>query len=318
MNAQRWGMLAAARVHNKPYMIEELDAPVPQPYRGELGLVVGAVASVQKWNAVFRFAFTDRESYLKNLHPSQTFVTITDPSSLAADRAIKALFQRGDLIVNDPFTVIKVPASEAGQADNREIPLVKNGVYLKPLALSNTVGVTTAATPILEGISQRPDDSVIVDYFKQSMTIYTPNTSAIISNPGPNPIVAGRLIATIQKARASIWVTSLDGLPVGSSRRMLLTHLTEIQNTGTTWGNLERSLVTSLGTLPHLARDGSALIKLSIPNGYTAKVFRLDEAGRRLSQVGVNSSRGNGTITFTATTRNPFDGLATIYYEVVI
>jgi hypothetical protein len=99
---------------------------------------------------------------------------------------------------------------------------------------------------------------------------------------------------------------------------MLLVHLTEIQNTGTTWANIERSIVTSLGTLPHLARDGKATIRLSIPNGFTAKVFRLDESGRRLSQVGINMNRGNGTITFTATTRNPVDGLATIYYEIVI
>lgn len=318
MYAQRWGMLAGARIHNKPYLTEEMDAVTPQPYRGEFGLVMGALAAVQKWNAIFRFGYTDRQTYLTQLNPSQIFVTVTDPPTLAAERAIKALFQRGDLNVTDATTVIKVPPATAGLGNNSDIPLVKNGAFLKPLALSNTTGVTSAATPILDGISRRPDDSVVVDYFKQSMTVYTPNTSGIISNPSPEPIVAGRLIATIQRARASIWVTSLDGLPVGSSRRMLLTHLTEIQNTGTTWANLERSIVTSLGTLPHLARDGTALIKLSIPNGFTAKVFRLDEAGRRLAQVPITTNRTNGMVSFTATTRSPFDGLATIYYEIVI
>ena len=317
MYAQRWGMLAAARVHGKPYLIEETDAVVPQPYRGEYGLIMGAVASVQKWNAIFRFGYTDRESYLTTLIPSQNFISVSDPPTLAADRAIKALFQRGDLNVTDAPTVIKIPAAQAGMGDNREIPLVKNGAFLKPLALSNTVGVTNPATPILDGISRRPDDSVVVDYFRQNTLISTPNTCAIISNPAAD-LVAGRLTATIEKARASVWVTSVDGLPIGSSRRMVLVHLTEIQNSGTTWANLERTIVTSLGTLPHLARDGKATVKLTIPNGYTAKVFRLDESGRRLNTVVISSNRGNGTITFQATTRNPADGLATIYYEIVI
>ena len=317
MYAQRWGMLAAARIHNKPYLIEETDAVAPQPYRGEFGLVMGAVASVQKWNTIFRFGYTDRESYLTTLTPSQIFISLSDPPTLASDRAIKALFQRGDLNVTDATTVIKIPAAEAGLGDNREIPLVKNGAFLKPLALSNTVGVTNPATPILDGVSRRPDDSVVVDFFRQSLLISTPNTCAIVSNPAAD-LVSGRLIATIQKARASIWVTSIDGLPIGSSRRMVLVHLTEIQNTGTTWANIERSIVTNTGILPHLARDGSATIKLSIPNGFTAKVFRLDESGRRLNQVGTNTNRSNGTVTFQATTRNPADGLATIYYEIVI
>jgi hypothetical protein len=195
-------MLGASRVHNKPYLIEEVDAVVPQPYRGEFGLVMGAVASVQKWNAIFRFGYTDRESYLSTLNPSQIFISVTDPPTLAADRAIKALFQRGDLNVTDAPTVIKVPAAQAGLGDNRDIPLVKNGVYLKPFALSNTVGVTNPPTPILDGISRRPDDSVVVDYFRQNMLISTPNTCAIISNPAAD-LVAGRLIATIEKARSS-------------------------------------------------------------------------------------------------------------------
>jgi hypothetical protein len=312
-NMQHFGRYAAARVHNKAYFVGEMDAVTPSPYRGEIGLFVGALAAVQNWDAILRFGYTDRIQYLQSLYPSMAFQTVTDPAAMASERALKALFHRGDLDPNESDAVINVPWNQAGINDNRNIPLVKNGALLRPFAMSHSQGATTIETPILDGVSRRADGTVEADLFRQSLKINTPNTCGIISNPGAE-LTAGRLKANVQGARASIWASSVDGLSLYSSRRVLLTHLTEIQNTGTTWTGAEREVVTSTGTLPHLARNGSATITLETKTPSTARVYRLDLSGRRVATVSV--TKGKYWITFTATTQNPAGG-ATVYYEVV-
>lgn len=309
-----FGRYAAARIVNKPFTATEADAVAPNPYRGEFGLVMGAVASVQQWDGIWRFGFSDRPERWRTVGPIDAFCTLTDPGNFASEKALIALFLRGDLTATDAPTIINVPFDSTGLSELKEVPLVKNGALLKPIAFSHSLGVSSPATPILDGMSVRPDGSVVADLFQQSLRINTPRTVGVVATPGV-PLQAGRMMVTIDKARASVWATSLDGLEIGSSRRILVAHLTEVQNTGTYWTGVQRETVTSMGGLPHLVRDGSASIKLSVSYPSSAKVYRLDMAGRRVAQVPLTKSFSD--ITFTATTLNPNDGKATIFYEVV-
>ncbi|HRK21193.1 MAG TPA: cellulase family glycosylhydrolase, partial [Fimbriimonadaceae bacterium] len=271
-NLEWFGMLAGARVHNKPFFVGEHDGAAPSPYRGEYGLMMGVIGTVQNWDAMLRFGYSDRPQYLEGVLPINYFVTVSDPSSMATERAIKALYHRGDLTANDTTTVINVPYSSAGLGDQRGVPLVKNGVLLKPFAMSNTTGSSTYATPIIDGISARPDGSVIADLFQQTMKINTPNTCGVIANPGALHTM-GRLSVLLGGARGTVWASSHDGQPLANSKRVLFVHLTEVHNTGTTWTGDERMIVTDMGTLPHIARNGTAQITLNLQNPSTARVY---------------------------------------------
>jgi hypothetical protein len=314
---QDYGRNAASRIHKKPLVVEESDAVAPSPYRGEWGLILGAMGAVQQWDAIWRFGYTDRIQFFDELQPTFFLQTLTDPAGLATERAVKALFHRGDLVASEAPTLIYVPEATAGFGDNRHVPLAKNGSLYTPMALSHTNGESSPGTPIMDGISRRADNSVVADLYGLSLRINTANTCGIIDNPTPGPVSAGRLTATLEKARASLWVSSIDGLPLASSRRMLMVHLPEVQNLGTTWTGYERSHVTSLGTLPHLVRDASALVRFSTPRGFTGRVFRLDMEGRRVAVVPIHVNKSTGEMMFTLTTRNPQDGKATIFYEIV-
>jgi len=313
-NMQFFGMFAAGRIHNKPYFLGEHDAPMPSPFRGEYGLMMGALASVQKWDALLRFGYTDRIQYLDNVLPAHWFVTVSDPANMATERAIKALFHRGDLVANDPTSVVHIPYNTSGLNDNRNQPLAKNGALFAPMAMSNTTGSSTLNTPILNGISARADGSVVADLFQQSLKINTPATCGVISNPGVIQ-TAGRLQVLLHGSRASVWASSVDGKPLVDSRRILLVHLTEVHNSGTTWSGDERTVVTDLGTLPHIAKNGTADVTMTMQNPSTARVYRLDGSGRRIAAVPL--SKTLSTISFSATTRNPNGGTATFYYEIV-
>lgn len=308
------GLFSGSRIHNKPFFVGEHDAVAPSPFRGEYGLTMGALASVQKWDAMLRFGYTDRIQYLDSVLPTQWFVTLSDPAGMATERAIKALFHRGDLQVTDATSVVHVPYNSAGLNDNRHVPLFNNGALLKPFAMSNTSGSSTLATPIVNGISARPDGSVVADLFQQSLKINTPATCGVIANPGALQ-TAGRLQVFLNDARASVWASSVDGQPLINSKRILVVHLTEVQNSGTTWSGDERTVVTDMGTLPHIAKNGTANLTLTMQNPAMARVYRLDESGRRIAAVPVVKTLS--TISFTATTRNPSNGQATFYYEVV-
>jgi hypothetical protein len=295
--------------------VSEFDAVAPNPYRGEIGLMLGSVAAIQQWDAVFRFNFADRPQRISTLGPIMTYSSITDPAALAAERAMVALFLRGDVGSSDAVTPIYVAYDLAGLNELKEVPVVKNAALQVPMASSNSVGTVSPPTPILDGMTSNSSGSVSADLFQQTLKVNSARTCGIVATPGV-AVTAGRLTANIQKARASIWATSLDGLELGSSHRILLAHVTEVQNTGCHWTGVERSTVTDIGVLPHLARDGAAAVTLSGINPSTAKVYRLDMSGKRLATVGVTKA-ANGGISFNVSTKNPADGKATIFYEIV-
>jgi hypothetical protein len=112
-----------------------------------------------------------------------------------------------------------------------------------------------------------------------------------------------------------VYVSSLDGKPVSESGRLLVAHVTDIQNTGARYSTSNRRILESWGTLPHLAKRGTA--NLTLTRKLTGKVeaWRLDTSGKRLTPLAATLT---GTeLTLPLTTLGP-DGKATIYYEVVI
>jgi hypothetical protein len=65
-------------------------------------------------------------------------------------------------------------------------------------------------------------------------------------------------------AAATVWVSSLDGKPIESSSHLLLTHLTDIQNSGIEYADAALTTLIRWGSLPHIMRRGEARIELSL------------------------------------------------------
>ena len=124
---------------------------------------------------------------------------------------------------------------------------------------------------------------------------------------------------------ATIWVSSLDGTPIASSSHLLLTHLTDVQNTGIEYADPDLTILLKWGWLPHLMRNGAAEIELTVEGGSEATppsfaVYRLSPGGRRLGEVPSRLEQTGaspaGVLHFTV--RTDLDpAAATFLYEIV-
>ena len=89
---------------------------------------------------------------------------------------------------------------------------------------------------------------------------------------------------TINDAPATVWVSSLDGKPISTSRHLLITHLTDLQNTGAHLGDQARTVLLAWGTLPYLVHAGKAEVALLLAQK-TARVWGLSPGGRRVTEI---------------------------------
>ena len=88
-----------------------------------------------------------------------------------------------------------------------------------------------------------------------------------------------------------------DGQPIRDSSRLLLTHLTDVQNSGTTYADETMTTLTDWGHLPHLMRNAEAHVTVVVRDG-TWRVYALAADGRRRGEVAARQA--NGRLSFTA------------------
>ena len=71
------------------------------------------------------------------------------------------------------------------------------------------------------------------------------------------------------------------------SSHLLLTHLTDVQNSGIQYADEALTILLDWGRLPHLMRRGAARIELALDakEGSAWRVFRLSPSGKRLGEV---------------------------------
>ena len=153
-------------------------------------------------------------------------------------------------------------------------------------------------------------DRLRVDRGRGAFTIDTPRTVGGFAPDGT--IEAGVLTAKLSSAPATVCVHSLDGEPVSRSRRMLLTHLTDVQGDGAKFADESMKLLLKWGKRP-LVRNGAAEIELALssPDGF--ETWELAANGRRVRKMECSASAGR--LGFTASVAGP-DG-ARMMYEIV-
>ena len=154
------------------------------------------------------------------------------------------------------------------------------------------------------------DSAIAADRVVSSFIVDTPRTAGGFAEDGR--IDAGACSFTT-KGPATVWASSLDGRPLRESRRILVSHLTDLCNEGQTFKDDTCRVLLSWGRLPHLVRAGRAEISLALEPGITS-IHALDTAGRRVREV-QSSRAADGRLVFVAdVATNPES--ATFLYEV--
>jgi hypothetical protein len=334
--------IASIRLWNKPFTVTEYNYSGPGRFRGVGGILTGAMAALQDWDGLWRFDY----SYTRKVMFAPTtigyFDMVSDPLNQAADRLAAILYLRRDLV--------SAPTSLAMIADRKALdnPTDKLGLT----AIQSAVWSTKVGSLLLEDITKIPANYVPVPIEsgndKQAIfaalgkiepTVPVPDNKLIRSETGQITIMPDQGVLTIDTPRsaggyadagksipcskagimidaittdASIFVSSLDNTPIRSSKRLIVTHLTDLQNTGIRYGEAAQQTLLNWGGLPHLVRNGSAKVSITLdkPDSYT--VWGLSIGGKRGEKI--ESQVISGQLVFTVNVKG-LDG-ARMLYEI--
>lgn len=307
------GWFAASRIKGKPFTVTEFDAVAPNQFRAEFGLMAGAMGVVQQWDGMWRFQYADNMFRALQVQEMGLFSLTGDPLNMATERGIVAMFLRGDLTSTDTPYQISNPLATADAQEIRSEPVVKQSILAKPIA-QVTSGSTSGTGVVVDGNSNTSGGTVSVNLNNLTMKVNTSCTAGLVGSEGQT-LSTGILSAKFTKSRATMYVSSVDRKPLTSSRRMLLAHLTDVQNSGATFSGQERGELTSWGSLPHLVKLGTAEVTIKLQSPSNMRVYRLDLAGLRTSVVPV--TKVTGGIKFNVSTEDPNTGGGVMYYEII-
>ncbi len=166
-----------------------------------------------------------------------------------------------------------------------------------------------------KNVFQSKGGGILIDAPKDTLVLDTPRTAGGYAPVGQKIATAHGFEAAVQEADATVWASSLDRKPITESRRLLVTHLTDCQNTDIRYAEKARRTLLAWGRLPHLVRAGKAEVRLKLRDASGLKVYALSTSGRRLGEVA--SRVEGGALVFTADVAGAAKGqTAVLCYEV--
>jgi hypothetical protein len=213
-----------------------------------------------------------------------------------------------------PGSQLPTPAAAAafapvGAADAYAL---KNEDLLK--ALRPLLGEKNRTDPD-KGVFESKGGGVLIDAPKDTLVLDTARTAGGYAPAGQTIATRHGFEAAVREADATVWVSSLDAKPIVESRRLLVTHLTDCQNTDIRYAEKARRTLLAWGRLPHLVRTGKAEVRLKLGNAAGLKVYALATSGKRLGEV--PSKVDGGALVFTADVAGAAGGqTAVLCYEV--
>ena len=151
-----------------------------------------------------------------------------------------------------------------------------------------------------------------LDASEGALTIDTPRTCGGFRERGT--IETSALTVKLGDAAGAVWASSLDEAPLAASKRILVTHLTDVQNAGATFADERRSILLDYGTGGLRALDGTAEVALRLDEPQFYRVHSLALDGERRGHVQARVL--NGRLVFTARVAAS-DGKARFLYEIV-
>jgi hypothetical protein len=262
-NGNNMSTLAVSRVKGMPFMASEWGHPWPNEWRAEGPLPMATVGAFQGWDGVL--AYTYRHETTAPVDSIRgPFDTFNDPAVFGLMPASALLFRRGDVsssalptaVVWDEPRLFATPQQWLWGST----PAYRSLVEATPLLTALTTPTDVAQVVAPEDFPPASGPTWVAsengqlwrDWRSGIATVNSPRTQAVYGLVGS----AGRLALSdasfsITTPFAAAALSSLDGLPLSESRRMLLTAVGRAENTHMRY-NLTHTKLVSAGVGPIL------------------------------------------------------------------
>ena len=289
--------------------------------------MTGAFSALQDWDGLWRFAYThSRDDMADGKGTPGYFNTCTDPLGQASDRASVCLFLRRDLApltAAETYLVTDAALRKTGgraladapswsdAAWDRQVSTCADAAKVRPGTVVRPLAETHAST--IAPFARAPNAAFALDRARGTFTIDTPRTSGGFAPEGS--LACGAVSFTVHGAPATVWASSVDvePMPIRRARRILVSHLTDVQASGNVYDDASRQVLLKWGRTPPIVRVGSADISIALDEPSRYAVYALDTTGARIAPVPCRVE--GGKLAFTASVRGP-EG-ARMLYEVV-
>lgn len=144
----------------------------------------------------------------------------------------------------------------------------------------------TNMTSMKDAITQSPDEQLTINGKRDVLVLNTKRTAGGFA-PAGETIHTDVAEISIFETDATVWISSLSSQDIPNAKRLLISHLTDLQNTNAVFANKRRTVTLSWGSTPHLVRNGQATVTLKMPKSAKLTVYRIATDGERLSTLPV-------------------------------
>lgn len=166
---------------------------------------------------------------------------------------------------------------------------------------------------VVSGIFQSDTGQLNMDAPRKRMIVNTPRTEGVVFAT-PEALTISSLRVNSASGPALVSVSSMDGLPVAQSKRMLVIFATDARNTNMTFSDANETTLKDIGTGPVVIKTGVINLTLNNVNAAGLKVYSNTLNGVRKDLIASTVS-GNG-LTFTLDTSKLSHG-PTTYFEII-
>jgi hypothetical protein len=299
-----------AAVAGRATMVSELSAPGPSPYRAEAPLLWATIGATQDWDALVWMSYADYGWQPDVSRLAATLDLRTGPSQLVQMPVASALFRgewlapaSGRLWLRQAPEVVReaLLTAELHLRDQDDVPRALQSPMTLLTRRVRTLlhtGETDAAGEV-GNVGWHPEPGIlIVDPPYVQARVGPPGTAAA---GGVGPRLPAGLGVTLDQF-AAVALVSLDDLPLGESRRAMLTVATTQANTGQTLGFGGQEVIAA-GSAPVLLAPARGTVWVRWPTRPT--VQPMDGAGALLLPLPVRRRGGGWEVSLDAA-RSPW------------
>jgi hypothetical protein len=316
--------LARHRLVGKPYVVSEYNHPAPSFYAAENWPMVAAFGAWQDWDGIvvhnyINYGPDDWQAGRK----VGLFDTATNPQKTPFVPAAAVLFRTGALAPAASLSVLTIPeepvpallATGKSQLDDLWRTAGADSLMMLEQRLSvRSVPGSGDCSIVTEGKAGTASTGIVWQGKDTGRALFVADTPVVKMATGAavgHTVTVGDVAFTLKASQtgyATVALVALDGKPIATSRRLLLSVGGIMENQGWRW-NETKDMLTNWGASPTLTEVVPGEMRFPRADGARPRAYALDGAGRRMQEMPVRSQGTRHAF--------PFGEADTMWYEIV-